>query len=214
MASKHFDLTQTAFWNVLQNVVKVVMIIGSVASTGLMVYSVILRYVFKGNFYGSDEVIMLFAFWLYFMGAVYGSYENSHIKADLLNVYIKNLRSKDVVALVAQVLTIVVNTIVLVWAWKYFQMELTKWGLSTALKIPLVIPKSAVFFGFLLMEFYHVYYFIHNLLRYFRDGHFSEPQFGDYISDRAKEKWPEINAPTKAEAEALKQQEQKEGGEP
>lgn len=62
MASKHFDLTQTAFWNVLQNVVKVVMIIGSVASTGLMVYSVILRYVFKGNFYGSDEVIMLFAF--------------------------------------------------------------------------------------------------------------------------------------------------------
>lgn len=214
MASKHFDLTQTAFWNVLQNVVKVVMIIGSVASTGLMVYSVILRYVFKGNFYGSDEVIMLFAFWLYFMGAVYGSYENSHIKADLLNVYIKNLRSRDVVALVAQVLTIVVNTIVLVWSWKYFQMELTKWGLSTALKIPLVIPKSAVFFGFLLMEFYHVYYFIHNLIRYFRDGHFSEPQFGDYISDRAKEKWPEINAPTKAEAEALKQQEQKEGGEP
>lgn len=214
MASKHFDLTQTAFWNILQNVVKVVMIIGSVASTGLMVYSVILRYVFKGNFYGSDEVIMLFAFWLYFMGAVYGSYENSHIKADLLNVYIKNLRSKDAVALVAQVLTIVVNTIVLMWAWKYFQMELTKWGLSTALKIPLVIPKSAVFFGFLLMEFYHIYYFIHNLLRYLRDGHFSVPQFGDYISDRAKEKWPAIHAPTKAEAAALKQQELNEGGEP
>ena len=214
MAVRHFDLTQTAFWNILQNVVKVVMIIGSVASTGLMVYSVILRYVFKGNFYGSDEVIMLFAFWLYFMGAVYGSYENSHIKADLLNVYIKNLRSKDVVALVAQILTIVVNTIVLVWAWKYFQMELTKWGLSTALKIPLVIPKSAVFFGFLLMEFYHICYFIHNLLQYIRNGHFSEPQPGDYVSDHAKEIWPDINAPTKTEAAILKQQEQKEGGEP
>ena len=60
------------------------MIIGSIASTGCMVYSVVLRYCFKQNFYGSDEVIMLFAFWLYFMGAVYGSYENSHIKADLL----------------------------------------------------------------------------------------------------------------------------------
>lgn len=59
MSSKHFDLTKTAGWNVLQNVVKVVMIIGSVCSTILMAYSVILRYVFKGNFYGSDEVIIL-----------------------------------------------------------------------------------------------------------------------------------------------------------
>ena len=59
MSSKHFDLTKTAGWNVLQNVVKVVMIIGSVCSTILMAYSVILWYVFKGNFYGSDEVIIL-----------------------------------------------------------------------------------------------------------------------------------------------------------
>ncbi len=200
---KHFDLTQTPFWPLLQNIVKVVMIIGSVASTACMCYSVILRYVFKANFYGSDEVIMLFAFWLYFMGAVYGSFENSHIKADLLNVYIKNLRVKDAVGLVAQALTIVVNTIVLIWAWRYFNMELDKWGLSTALKIPLVIPKSAVFFGFLLMEFYHVYYFIHNIHFYLRFGHFSEPQRGDYITEKLKEKYPEIDVPTKEEEAAI-----------
>lgn len=202
--SKSFDLTQSLAWKGLSEVIRWLMIACSVISTGCMVYSVVLRYVFKGNFYGSDEVIMLFAFWLYFMGAVYGSYENSHIKADLLNVYIKNMRKKDAVALLGQFLTIVVNTIVLVWAIRYFGAEIAKGGLSTALKIPLVIPKSAVFFGFLLMEFYHVVYFIKNTLTFVRKGYFSEPQDGDYVTDALKAKFPECSAPTKAEVMAAK----------
>ena len=214
MSRQHFDLTQTVFWKVLQNVIRVVMIVGNVCSACLMAYCVVVRYVFKGNFYGSDEVIMLFAFWLYFMGAAYGSFENSHIKADLLNVYIKDMRKKDALALVALVLTIVVNTIVLAWAWKYFLMEIHKGGMSTALKIPLVIPKSAVFFGFLLMELYHVYYFIHYLLTYLRKGHFSEPQDGDFITEKTKARFPGITVPTKAEVAARKELELREEGEP
>lgn len=202
--SKSFDLTQTKGWKGLSEIIRWLMIACSVISTGCMVYSVVLRYVFKGNFYGSDEVIMLFAFWLYFMGAVYGSYENSHIKADLLNVYIKNMRKKDAVALLGQILTIVVNTIVLVWAVRYFGGEIAKGGLSTGLKIPLVIPKSAVFFGFLLMEFYHVVYFIKNTMAFVRKGYFSEPQDGDYVTEAFKAKFPESTAPLKAEVEAAK----------
>lgn len=202
--SKSFDLTQSKGWKGLSEIIRWLMIACSVISTGCMVYSVILRYVFKGNFYGSDEVIMLFAFWLYFMGAVYGSYENSHIKADLLNVYIKNMRKKDAVALLGQILTIVVNTIVLVWAVRYFGGEIAKGGLSTGLKIPLVIPKSAVFFGFLLMEFYHVVYFIKNTMAFVRKGYFSEPQDGDYVTEAFKAKFPESTAPLKAEVEAAK----------
>ena len=211
--SKSFDLTQSLAWKGLSEVIRWLMIACSVISTGCMVYSVVLRYVFKGNFYGSDEVIMLFAFWLYFMGAVYGSFENSHIKADLLNVYIKNMRKKDAVALLGQLLTIVVNTIVLVWAIRYFGAEIAKGGLSTALKIPLVIPKSAVFFGFLLMEFYHVVYFIKNTLTFVRKGYFSEPQDGDYVTDALKAKFPECSAPTKAEVMAAKAAEAAENAE-
>ena len=74
LETKSFDLTKTIFWTILHRIIVVLMVVGSVASTACMVYSVILRYVFKGNFYGSDEVIMLFAFWLYFMGAAYGSF--------------------------------------------------------------------------------------------------------------------------------------------
>ena len=37
-----------------------------------------------------------------------------------------------------------------------FLLEINKGGLSTALKIPLVIPKSAVFFGFQLCRFFGI----------------------------------------------------------
>ena len=203
MAKEHFDLEKTLFWRILHHVVKWLMIIGSVCSTAVMVWAVIKRYFFKGNLYGSDEIIMLFAFWLYFMGAVYGSYEDSHIKADLLNVYIKNMRCKDGLALLSQALTVLVNTIVLIWATKYFSGEIAKWGLSTSLKIPLVIPKASVFFGFLLMEFYHVYYLQRNLRTYLREGYYTTPVPGDYVFDRLKEKYPAITLPNKAGAKAM-----------
>lgn len=199
MAKEKFDLTKTLFWKILHQIIKWLMIIGSIASTGCMVYGVIVRYVFKGNFYGSDEIIMLFAFWMYFMGAAYGSFENSHITADLLNVYIKNMRIKDGISLLAQACTVVVNTIILAWATRFFIGEITKWGLSTSLKIPLVIPKSAIFFGFLLMEFYHVYYLQRDVRLYAKEGCFSEPRPGDYVLKKVKDKYPNIALPTKEE---------------
>ncbi|MGI6181127.1 MAG: TRAP transporter small permease [Agathobaculum sp.] len=212
MAKQQFDLTQTLFWKILHQTIKWLMIIGSVVSTACMVYAVIVRYIFTGNFYGSDEVIMLFAFWLYFMGAAYGSFENSHIKADLLNVYIKNMRVKDGIAVFAQFCTVVVNTVILVWATRYFTSEIAKWGLSTSLKIPLVIPKSAIFFGFLLMEFYHVYYLQRDLRTYFKKGIFSEPRPGDYISAKVKAKYPELDIPTKEERAAQAKDASEKGG--
>lgn len=180
--------------------IAVLMVVGSVASTACMVYAVIIRYVFKSNFYGSDEVIMLFAFWLYFMGAAYGSFENSHIKADLLSVYLKNMHLKDASTILSEILTVIVNTIILCWATRFFFSEIAKWGLSTSLKIPLIIPKSSIFFGFLLMEFYHVYYLQRHLRMYIKTGICSEPRPGDYISDRLRSTHPELkDIPTKAE---------------
>lgn len=202
MTKEPFDLTKTRFWAILHQLIKWTMIVASVASTGCMVYAVIKRYCFKGNFYGSDEVIMLFAFWLYFMGAAYGSFENSHIKADLLNVYIKNLRIKDGITVFSQFCTVVVNTIVLMWATRFFVTEISKWGLSTSLKIPLIIPKSVIFFGFALMEFYHVYYFQRDLRRYLHGGVFSDPRPGDYISQKTKDRYPGLDIPTREESEA------------
>lgn len=199
MKRKEFDLMDTLFWKTLLRVIKTIMVSCSVISTGCIVYAVVLRYVFGQNFYGSDEVILLFAFWLYFMGAVYGSFEDSHIKADLVIVYIKNIYLKDLVCLIAQGLTIVINSMVLVWAWQYFLRIIEKPAFSTGLSIPLVIPKSAIFVGLLLMLFFHVYFFQRHLRAFIREGHYSDPQEGDYVSVATKNKFPNIGIPLKHE---------------
>jgi len=214
MTTSNIDITKTYPWKILIGLVKYVMILCSVISTGCIIYSVVLRYIFKSNFYGSDEIILMFAFWLYFMGAVYGSYEDSHIKADLLNVYVKNIRIKDFLNLIAQVIMIVVNAILITWAWDYFMWGLEKMPLSTGLKIPLVIPQSAVFFGLLLMALYHIAHFIRNAYRYVHFGYYSVPQYGDYMTAASKARFPQAAVPLKEELKDLEEAEENyEGGE-
>lgn len=204
MTLSELDITKTLFWKILRALVKYVMILCSAASTICIIYAVILRYIFKSNFYGSDEIILMFAFWLYFTGAVYGSYENSHIKADLVNVYVKNIRIRDFINMIAQVGTTAVNVIFVTWAWNYFMWGLEKMPLSTGLKIPLVIPQSAVFFGLLLMLFYHIVYLIRNIHRYIYTGYYSDLQYGDYMTAAVKAKFPQADVPLKEEIKALK----------
>lgn len=204
MTLTEIEITETIFWKVLRTLVKYIMILCSIASTGCILYSVILRYIFKSNFYGSDEIILMFAFWLYFTGAVYGSYENSHIKADLMNVYVKNIRIKDFINLLAQMIMIVVNVILITWALDYFMWGLEKMPLSTGLKIPLVIPQSAVFFGLLLMGFYHIVHFIRNIYRYINLGYYSIPQYGDYMTAATKARFPHAVVMSKEEVKTIK----------
>lgn len=162
-------LKDSAFWKILLKTEQALMIICSSAMALLIVFNVVLRYVFNQNFYGSEEIILIFAFWLYFLGAAYGSMENSHIKADLANVYIKNQRAKEGVALIAMMVTTTVNLIILKWALDYMIWDIIKMPKSTGLKIPLIVPQSAIFVGLALMAFYHVYYLVTGLRAYFKN---------------------------------------------
>jgi TRAP-type C4-dicarboxylate transport system permease small subunit len=206
------NIRNTVFWVILEKSMRAVLVICSTVSTGCILYAVLLRYVLNSNFYGSDEIILLFAFWLYFIGAAYGSYENSHIKADLLNMYVKNMRYKDGLNLIAQAVTVLVNCILLVWAFESFLWALEKMPLTTSLKIPIVIPKSAIFFGLLLMAFYHIFYLFENTVNFIRKGYFSTPQKNDYVSEKHRAKYPNDSTPTKSELLKMKEIEEKQLG--
>ena len=206
------NIRNTVFWFIIKKFMRAVLIICSAVSTGCILYAVFLRYILKSNFYGSDEIILLFAFWLYFIGAAYGSYENSHIKADLLNMYIKNMRYKDGLNLIAQAATVLVNCILLVWAYDSLLWAIEKMPLTTSLKIPIAIPRSAIFVGLLLMAFYHIFYLFENAIKFFRMGYFSTPLKNDYVSEKHRAKYPHDSTPTKSELLKMKEIEEKQLG--
>jgi len=166
--------TRPLHW--IARAVKFVMIVCSAVTVFCLICSTILRYVFNSDWYGVDEIILLFAFWLYFMGSVYGSYEDSHIKADIVSAYVKNVRVRGFITLIAQIVMIGVNLVFLTWAWDYFMWGLERMPRSTALKIPLVIPQSAVFVGLLLMSVYQIAHFAVSVYRYVRFGYIPVPQ--------------------------------------
>lgn len=58
-----------------------------IALTCVIFAAVVMRYCFKLDFFGSEEIILLFAWWMYFLGGIGGSQEDSQIKADMVEVF-------------------------------------------------------------------------------------------------------------------------------
>ena len=195
---------ESGFWKGLKASVEWLMIICSVCCSGVLIISTFMRYCMSKNWYGSDEIILMFAFWLYFVGAIYCSYEDSHIKADIVSSLVKNIRAKDTVALIAGIVLVVINAVLIVCVIPYLQDGFVRMPRSTSLKIPLVIPRIAIMLSMILMEFYHIYYLIKHFVEFFRVGYFSTPNEYDYFPEKLMAKYPNTGMPTKAEMDAMR----------
>lgn len=129
------------------------------ATTGLVFYIVVMRYVFKANIYGADEIITLITMWLYFLGAIYGSYEESHIQGDLLNLMFTKRVHYKIHRIYVYTVCVFLMGIWSYWGWDYFSSVITSTRRSTGLKIPfwaMQIPQAVGMWGMLLYSVYHL----------------------------------------------------------
>lgn len=56
------------FWDLLLRFQRFVIIVSSLFVVASIGATVVLRYIFKTDLYGLEEIVVIFAFWLYFMG--------------------------------------------------------------------------------------------------------------------------------------------------
>ncbi|SFB02089.1 TRAP-type C4-dicarboxylate transport system, small permease component [Lentibacillus halodurans] len=143
-----------SIWNFLLNLQKGIMIISSILILLGLVATVLLRYIFQADLYGLEELILIPAFWMYFMGASYGTHLDTHITADLTKVYIKDERIKSMVQLLNTVICLVIAIVFTFWANSFVIWSINSGGNSSAWKYPLYIPQSAIMIGFILMSLY------------------------------------------------------------
>ena len=136
----------------------------SAAALTLMVFAtVISRYCFKKDIFGSEEVILLFAWWMYFLGGITGSQEDSHIKADLIDVFCKNQYIVDMTKGIAKALEFVIFSLCTYMTILLLQTNMVKMPRTTGLKIPYLasqIPIAIGFFGMALFALYWALYFM------------------------------------------------------
>lgn len=147
-------------WNFLLNLQKVIMFLSGVLVLMGLVAAVLLRYVFHKDLYGLEELIMIPAFWMYFIGASYGTHLDTHITADLTNAYIKSKRIKSLIQVLNTMICLVIAAVFTVWANDYVAWSIESGATSSVWGYPHYIPQSAILFGFLLMTFYLLVKFI------------------------------------------------------
>ena len=130
-------------------------------------YQVVMRYILELPVMGLEELLVYPTLWLYFLGSVNASREDTQIKANVLDVFLKTEKAKTIVRVIADLLSVIVASWLTYWAWDYFRYALRVWKESPTLYIPTFYAECAMFLGLVLMTLYAVWYLIKNTRKLF-----------------------------------------------
>lgn len=133
---------------------------------------VITRYVFEVPVMGMDELMMYPILWLYMLGAANASREQSHIRANVLDVFIKSPRKLAVIAVIADAISIVVLLWLIYWAWDFTQYIIRVGKESPTLYLPTFFADISLITGLMLMILFTLWH-IARLLKTIKQEHFS-----------------------------------------
>jgi len=115
---------------------------------------VITRYVLQVPVMGLEETMLYPTLWLYILGAVNASREDTHIRANVLEIAIKTPRGHTILAIVGEVISLIVGLWLLSWAWEFTQYAWRVWRESPTLYIPTFFSDVALVAGLGLMMLY------------------------------------------------------------
>lgn len=127
---------------------------------------VIMRYVFAIPVMGLEEILVYPTLWLYFLGSVNASREDTQIKANVLDVFLSSDRARLRVRIIADLMSLIVSCWLTYWAYEYFRYALRVWKESPTLYIPTIYAEAALFLGLVLMSGYALYHFARNIRRF------------------------------------------------
>jgi TRAP-type C4-dicarboxylate transport system permease small subunit len=129
---------------------------------------VITRYVLQIPVMGLEETMAYPTLWLYMLGAVNASRENTHIRANVLEIFLKTDRQHTVLAIIGELISIAVGLWLLSWAWDYTRYAWRVWRESPTLYIPTFYADVSLVIGLMLMIVYtlwHLWGHVRSLLK-------------------------------------------------
>ncbi len=144
-----------------------------IALVALMQFiQVVTRYIFEVPIMGLEETMVIPTIWLYMLGAANASRENTQIRANVLEIFIKTERGHLILALVGEVISFIISVWLTYWAWDYAKYAWRVWKESPTLYIPTFYHECAIFIGLLLVTAFIAMHII-KLLRLLRSPKFS-----------------------------------------
>ena len=132
---------------------------GSISSL-LIISGAFMRYILKKDFFGMDELVMLSAFWLYFIGSSYASWEDSHISADLLSSFLKNKKALKILAIIKYSLSAVISAITSFWCLQTVLWNMSKMPKTPVFQIPTIASQIPILISFIMMTIYLIMHLV------------------------------------------------------
>ena len=112
--------------------------------------NVVARYVFLAPFFWAEEVLVFAMIGFVYAGVILVTWDGRHLKMDILSQLLKS-PWKEAVNLISVLLFVGCGGFVAVQSFKVTMTQFEYGGRSVAAEIPMVIPHSMVFLGFLFM---------------------------------------------------------------
>lgn len=119
-------------------------------ATLINIVNVIARYVFSAPVFWAEEVLVFIVIWTVFLAAGTVTYRGAHLNMDLIYSGLPPL-AKRAVNLAIWLTLIACTVFTAVQSWKIVSLHWRTNGVTAATDIPLVIPHSALLFGFAYM---------------------------------------------------------------
>lgn len=132
--------------NLITLALESLVVLCSICIVALMVILVASRFLGM-SFIGTLEIVMLFAIWLYMLGAILASKNNTHLEVDLLALSLKGSKALSYHKIYVSLVTVIVTSLFVYWSYR-----MIAWGVklpqsTPALSIPLTLPSSAILFA-------------------------------------------------------------------
>ena len=124
---------------------------------------VMTRYVLQIPVMGLEETMLYPTLWLYILGSVNASRENTHIRANVLEIFITTERAHTILAIFGEIISLIVGLWLLSWAWGYTQYAWRVWRESPTLYIPTFYSDIALLAGLGLMMVYTAWHLWHHI---------------------------------------------------
>lgn len=115
---------------------------------------VVTRYVLEVPVMGLEETMLYPTLWLYMLGAINASRENTQIRANVLEIFIKTERGHAILAVIGETLSLIVSLWLTWWAWDFTRYVVRVWKESPTLYIPTFYADVALIVALVLMSLF------------------------------------------------------------
>ncbi|MBB1485154.1 TRAP transporter small permease [Oceanospirillum sediminis] len=153
-AESRVDSYLIRFEQVLNKLFRTMMLLTCLGLAGLMFTQVIMRYVLESPFTGIEEVSILLAVWVYFLGMGYATREREHIHGGIVSLMVKDPQKIAFIRFVGSLICMIAACVFGYFAYKYALKEITRGRVSTNMRWPRGLWSASMIVGFAMMVGY------------------------------------------------------------